>query len=66
MMGGDPLLSGFEDPEEFGFETRAIRVSLDSNRQHSWAACDRSYVGVSRPAESRARFLDPHEMFVGH
>ena len=26
MMGGDPLLSGFEDPEEFGFETRAIRA----------------------------------------
>ncbi len=25
-MGGDPLLSGFEDPEEFGFETRAIRA----------------------------------------
>ena len=23
MMGGDPLLSGFEDPNEFGFETRA-------------------------------------------
>ena len=21
MMGGDPLLSGFEDPEEFDFET---------------------------------------------
>ena len=26
MMGGDPLLSGFEDPNEFGFETRAIRA----------------------------------------
>ena len=26
MMGGDPLLSGFEDPEEYGFETRAIRA----------------------------------------
>ena len=26
MMGGDPLLSGFEDPDEFGFETRAIRA----------------------------------------
>ncbi|MEC7915554.1 MAG: cystathionine gamma-synthase [Actinomycetota bacterium] len=26
MMGGDPLLSGFEDPEDFGFETRAIRA----------------------------------------
>jgi cystathionine gamma-synthase len=26
MMGGDPLLSGFEDPAEFGFETRAIRA----------------------------------------
>lgn len=26
MMGGDPLLSGFEDPGEFGFETRAIRA----------------------------------------
>ena len=25
-MGGDPLLSGFEDPNEFGFETRAIRA----------------------------------------
>ena len=25
-MGGDPLLSGFEDPDEFGFETRAIRA----------------------------------------
>ncbi len=25
-MGGDPLLSGFEDPEEYGFETRAIRA----------------------------------------
>lgn len=25
-MGGDPLLSGFEDPEDFGFETRAIRA----------------------------------------
>ena len=24
--GGDPLLSGFEDPEGFGFETRAIRA----------------------------------------
>jgi len=24
--GGDPLLSGFENPEEFGFETRAIRA----------------------------------------
>ena len=26
MMGGDPLLSGFESPTEFGFETRAIRA----------------------------------------
>ncbi len=26
MMVGDPLLSGFEDPNEFGFETRAIRA----------------------------------------
>ena len=26
MMGGDPLLSGFEDPNEYGFETRAIRA----------------------------------------
>lgn len=26
MMGGDPLLSGFENPEEFDFETRAIRA----------------------------------------
>ena len=26
MMGGDPLLSGFEDPDEYGFETRAIRA----------------------------------------
>ena len=26
MMGGDPLLSGFEDPKEFGFGTRAIRA----------------------------------------
>ena len=26
MMGGDPLLSGFENPDEFGFETRAIRA----------------------------------------
>ncbi len=25
-MGGDPLLSGFESPTEFGFETRAIRA----------------------------------------
>ncbi|MFL3021352.1 MAG: cystathionine gamma-synthase [Candidatus Poriferisodalaceae bacterium] len=25
-MGGDPLLSGFEDPNEYGFETRAIRA----------------------------------------
>ena len=25
-MGGDPLLSGFEDPNEFGFDTRAIRA----------------------------------------
>ncbi|MDP7067149.1 MAG: cystathionine gamma-synthase [Acidimicrobiales bacterium] len=25
-MGGDPLLSGFENPEDFGFETRAIRA----------------------------------------
>lgn len=24
--GGDPLFSGFEDPEDFGFETRAIRA----------------------------------------
>lgn len=26
MMGGDPLLSGFENSEEFDFETRAIRA----------------------------------------
>ena len=26
MMGGDPALSGFEDQEHFGFETRAIRA----------------------------------------
>tara|TARA_B100000579_G_scaffold372679_1_gene335961 strand:- start:152 stop:1342 length:1191 start_codon:yes stop_codon:yes gene_type:complete len=26
MMGGDPLLSGFENPDDFGFETRAIRA----------------------------------------
>ena len=26
MMGGDPLLSGFESQTEFGFETRAIRA----------------------------------------
>ena len=26
MMGGDPVLSGFEDQEQFGFETRAIRA----------------------------------------
>ena len=26
MMGGDPLLSGCEDPNEFGCETRAIRA----------------------------------------
>ena len=26
MAGGEPLLSGFEDPEEYGFETRAIRA----------------------------------------
>ena len=26
MLGGDPALSGFEDPDEFGFETRAIRA----------------------------------------
>ncbi|HAF67664.1 MAG TPA: cystathionine gamma-synthase [Acidimicrobiaceae bacterium] len=25
-MGGDPLLSGFENPDDFGFETRAIRA----------------------------------------
>ena len=25
-MGGDPVLSGFEDQEQFGFETRAIRA----------------------------------------
>ena len=26
MLGGDPQLSGFEDPDEYGFETRAIRA----------------------------------------
>jgi len=26
MIGGDPLLSGFENPDEHGFETRAIRA----------------------------------------
>ena len=26
MMGGDPLLSGFEDPDGYDFETRAIRA----------------------------------------
>ena len=26
MPGGEPLLSGFEDPDEYGFETRAIRA----------------------------------------
>ena len=26
MVGGEPLLSGFEDPDEYGFETRAIRA----------------------------------------
>ena len=26
MLGGDPQVSGFEDPGEFGFETRAIRA----------------------------------------
>ena len=26
MTGGDPLLSGFENSEDFGFETRAIRA----------------------------------------
>ncbi len=26
MLGGNPQLSGFEDSEEFGFETRAIRA----------------------------------------
>ena len=26
MMGGDPLLSGFEDPIEFGFDSRVIRA----------------------------------------
>ncbi len=25
-MGGDPLRSGFEDPDDYGFETRAIRA----------------------------------------
>lgn len=25
-MGGDPLLSNFEDPDEYGFETRAVRA----------------------------------------
>jgi cystathionine gamma-synthase len=25
-MGGDPLLSGFEDPDDYGFETRAVRA----------------------------------------
>ena len=26
MLGGNPQLSGFEDPDEYGFETRAIRA----------------------------------------
>ena len=26
MVGGEPLLSGLEDPDEYGFETRAIRA----------------------------------------
>ena len=26
MPGGEPLLSGFEDPDEYGFSTRAIRA----------------------------------------
>ena len=26
MLGGDPQKSGFEDPDEYGFETRAIRA----------------------------------------
>lgn len=26
MLGGDPQVSGLEDPDEFGFETRAIRA----------------------------------------
>ena len=26
MVGGEPLLSGFEAPDEYGFETRAIRA----------------------------------------
>ncbi|MDG1464029.1 MAG: cystathionine gamma-synthase [Acidimicrobiales bacterium] len=25
-MGGDPLLSGFENPDDYGFETRAVRA----------------------------------------
>ena len=25
-MGGDPLRSGFEDPGDYGFETRAVRA----------------------------------------
>ena len=33
MMGGDPLLSGFESPTEFGFETRAIRAGQPHDRR---------------------------------
>ena len=25
-MGGDPLLSGFENPDDYGFETRAVHA----------------------------------------